>query len=437
LLRGSLNSTLLRRTFVYTLAGSFNGLIAFLLLPVLTRYLSPSDYGIVETFMVITACLTGVVLIGGNTILAKDYFRFSAEDRQKYVSDILGVTAVASGLLVAGFLIFSASGDFFSDLLKISNSLILLAILVSFGNAVITLALTLFQLEKKPGVYALVLNAKSLVEVTISVFLVTALDLGWKGRVAGIATAAALFAIVAFGIFKASRIRTAFPIRHGKPLLILGIPLVFAHIAGWIGGMIDRMMINSFLGLESNGLYSVGARFGMVVMMVESAFSQAWLPFFYENIKQGSPQEDLKIVRVTYLYIVFLILFSLAFGLSGKYLLYLVVDEKFYGAAPVILVASFAHCFGGIWKMFTGYLIYEGRTKTYSLILIGSAVVTVFLNYVLLPRIGFLGGAWSTLIAWALGAVATAIAANRCHAMPWSLAVGPKPRLVQLPDRNS
>ena len=281
--RHMISSGLFKRTCVYTFSGFFSALVAFLLLPILTRCLSPYDYGVVETFTAVTACLTGVVIFGGNTLVCKSYFVFDKAERQEYTGSILGMILIVSVLLFFLHFFSIIWGNFLSNILKISNSLILLAIAVSVCQAFIAMLSNTFQLEKKAASYAIFMNSRTLFEIGLSLFLIIGVGLAWKGRISGIATSIILFGFIALYLFKVRDIAICLPKKYGKEIFLLGLPLVLSHVSGWVYGMVDKIMINNLINVEATGLYSVGYRFGMVVMMVESAFSLAWLPFFMKT----------------------------------------------------------------------------------------------------------------------------------------------------------
>jgi O-antigen/teichoic acid export membrane protein len=414
-------SSIFKRTIIYTFSASLNALVAFLLLPVLTRYLSPFDYGVVETFMAVVACLTGVVIIGGNTLMSRDYFVLEGSARQEYAGNILGMIFIASVSLLILYIFSSIWEDFWSNILKISNALIILAIVVSCGNAVVAMLSTTFQLEKKAVSYAIFMNSRTFFEISLSLFLIIGVGLTWDGRISGIAASIILFGAAALYLFKSRNITIHLPTKYGKQILLLGAPLILSHLGGWVYGMVDKIMINNLIGVDATGLYSVGYRFGMVVMMVETAFSLAWLPFFFENIAQKKHENNVKIVKATYIYILFLIFFSVSFGLLGKYLLYFMVDERFFGAAQFIFLISIAYCFDGIWKMFLGYIIFLGRMKTYSTITIVAAIIQIILNYIMINAFGLIGAAWATFISMMIGALITITVAIKSYHMPWLL----------------
>lgn len=413
------DSGLVKRTVVYAFSGALNALVAFLLLPVLTRYLSPFDYGIVETFLAVTALLTGVILIGGTTILSKEYFRFKGEELARFVGNIQGIifisTVVMLMLLSAG-LLFS---DFAASVLKLSRPILMLAVFVSFAGANIALFTTLLQLEKKSKVYSLFMNSKTITEILVSLLFVVLLGMKWDGRIWAVVLTNLFFLGIVYYSFKIRRIKMLLQKNENATILKLGVPLAVAHISVWVYGMVDKLMINNLVDVSSTGLYSVGFRFGMVVNMLETSFSIAWAPYFFENINRGTEEANLRIVRATYVYAVLLVLFSVGFGLCGKYLLYLMVDEKFYGAGKFVFLISSAYCVGGIWKMFSGYLIFKGKTKVYSYITCATAVVHVGLSYLLLSNFGLIGSAWAMFFSMLLGAVLTVVAGVVSYPMPW------------------
>jgi O-antigen/teichoic acid export membrane protein len=419
-----LNFELLSGAFIYSMSGFLNALVSFLLLPLLTRYLSPFDYGIIETFTVVVTLLTGVIVAGGNTLLTKEYFNLDAAGRRSFTENTLGFVLASGSLLLVLFVVFGLAGNLLQGLLKIDNGLIFWIIVVALSNAVISVVLTLLQLERKSKRFALFVNSLSFSDIAISLFLVIVLRMGWMGRISGIIASSLIFFGVALFFFRKRAIAVKMPERYFTTLVFIAPPFILAHTSGWINEMVDRVMINNMLGVDSTGLYAIGSRFGMVIMLIHEALNKVWFPFFYENIKENTPAHDRRIVRNTYLYAGGLLIFSLVYGIFGKQLLYLVVDKRFYAAGNFVFLLSMGYCFYGIWKIFIGYLIYKGRIKTYSAIVVFVSILNIALNYFLLKRIGLIGSAWAAFVSFGAGAVLTVIFAVRSHPMPWALTRG-------------
>lgn len=407
---------LFKRTVIYTLAGLFPSLVGFLLLPILTRHLSPYDYGIIETFLAVTGCLTGIIGVGSNAILSKRYFVLDSKQREVFVGNILNLIYLSTLFILALLVIF---GNYFSTLINISKTLILFTVLVSMSSMIAAILLTLFQLEKASIKFTIFSNAKALFDIGLTLIFILCLGLKWEGRIGGIGLSSLIFLGVTIYIFRKRNIRPYYSKPYFKELILLGSPLILSHVSGWANNMIDRLMISSIINIQATGMYAIGYKFGMIIMMLETAFSRAWLPYFYEKIEGNKSSDKLSIVRVTYMYIAGLIFVSLFFGVFAKYLLYFMVDERFFAASKFIFLISMGYCFGGIWKMFTGYLIHKGMTKIYSGIVFISAAVNITLNYILLKKFGLIGAAWATFASFGVGALLTMFVAIKSYPMPW------------------
>ena len=409
----------LKRTFVYIASGSVSALASFLLLPVLTKYLSPADYGVVEIFTTLVTCLTGIVLIGGNTILAKEHFDAAGPFQQKLIGSILGLTLASTAGFLLLLLVMGGLGFPFNSLLKISPAMLYTAVLFSLMSAISTLFTTLLQVEKRALHYAYFVNSKTIIEISASLVFVITFGLRWQGRIAGMLLSAAVFGVASLGLFFRRNVRLNFSQTEYRRLALLGLPLVAAHVSVWVYGMVDRVMISNLFGLESTGLYSVGYRFATVVSMVESAFSIAWMPFFFQNVRLRSPQADIRIVRLTWGYIFALLVFSLAFGVISQWLLPAMVDDRFTEARHFTILLCLGFWMSGTWKMFSGYLIAANRTKLYGYITTAAAILHVGLTWGLLNRLGPMGAAWATVLTFAFATLATIVAAGKIHPMPW------------------
>lgn len=421
-----LDMGVVKRTLVYGASGSFSALVAFFLLPILTRYLTTYDYGVVETFTTLTTCLTGVVILGGNTILAKEYFDRGDAGRATLISRILTLMCLSSLLLAVMIAIINVPSNAIARLLKISDALVYLIVLSSLANAIIALMTTLLQTEKRADHYTAFVNSKTVIEVLISLVLIVLLGMKWQGRITGMVASSLLFAFVTLILFWKRGVRTAaFSVDPAKRLLALGLPLVGAHISVWVYGAVDRVMISNLFDLESTGLYSVGFRFGTVVAMVEAAFSMAWMPYFYENVRLRDPQTNEKMVKLTYFYAIVLLVFAVSFGFATQWLLPFMVGSRFIGAKRFTMLICIAYWFSGIWKLFTGYLIAESKTSLYACITAGAAVFHIGLNLYLLRRLGPIGAAWATMFTFGGATTATIIAARRIHPMPWACVLNP------------
>ena len=176
--------------------------------------------------------------------------------------------------------------------------------------------------------------------------------------------------------------------------------------------------------LLSTGIYSVGFRFGAVVAMVESAFSMAWLPYFYENVRLNDGETDRRIVKFTYLYILALLVFAIGFGFLTRWLLPAMVDRRFATAARFTMLISVAFWLSRAWKLFGCYLIAEGKTRLYGLITAAVAVFHIGLTFFCSRPSALSARAWATMFTYGAATAVTIVVSLKIHPMPWRCVFG-------------
>jgi O-antigen/teichoic acid export membrane protein len=209
------------------------------------------------------------------------------------------------------------------------------------------------------------------------------------------------------------------PFTHLAKIASSAPPLVLAQLAGWGVSLADRIIVIHLMNAANVGLYSLGSRFAMVIMMLGTSFSIAWAPFFYDTLRSGDLRGNVRIVYATYIYGTAMVAISIVYGICAHWVIHFIVDPRFFKASDFVLLLSLAYCADGIWKMFVGYLIFHGRFVAYSTIACAAAVLNVTLDFVFVRQWGAIGAAWAALVAIGLGMLVTLIMAVRIHPMPW------------------
>jgi len=120
--------------------------------------------------------------------------------------------------------------------------------------------------------------------VMITILFVEVSNLGYESRVLGYMVPSAFFLIFFYKkyMYKSKPV-SEIKFEYKSNLLIM-FPLFFSSIASWLTESVDKIMISEMLELSDVAIYSVGYKFGMVMLLLVSAFSRAWMPFVIENI---------------------------------------------------------------------------------------------------------------------------------------------------------
>lgn len=372
----------------YTASSVIAKLIAVALLPVYTRFLSPSDYGSAEVLLASVIVISIFVRFGIVEALMRFYYRFDTpQERDSAVRasfTFLLVTSTA-GALVAAWLAGPLSELFLG---KRETELMLITV---FGFWIFTnyeLLLSLFRLDERARDYFLASLANVLLTVALTVWLVVAQEQGAKGLLLGnFLGSAALYLVLVV----VQRRRIGFSINGGllMPMLRFGVPTMPAEISIFSLNFIDRFILARSVGLAEAGLYSIAVKFSQVVTVLVRAFQLAWPPLAY-SIKDDDEARRVYAVIVTY-YVLVCSMVVVGLALLSRWLLRLLVAEQFFDAYKAIPLVATGVTLYGLYLVLVVIMGRVGRTE-YNFPVSGVAMlVNIGLNLVLVPDYGIVG----------------------------------------------
>ncbi|QJQ99367.1 oligosaccharide flippase family protein [Halomonas sp. PGE1] len=403
---------------VYLASNILNASIPFLLLPILTRHLEPTEYGQVAMFQVLVSALTAFV--GLNAVGAANR-KYYDEDARKEMSGYIGACfqiLAISFLFVSAFLLLFQ--DWLAEALGISPIWIFLAAVSSGASFFVKMRLGQWQVRKQPLKYGALQISLSFFNAILSLVLVVALSYGPEGRMAGeIVAPVVLGALAFFLLIKDGLVRFSLRLDQIKDALSFGVPLI-PHVGGaFLLSTVDRFVVNKHLGLDSAGVYMVAVQLTMAMSICFDAFNKAYVPWLFERLKANETATKRRIVKWTYTYFIIVLMMAGAAFIIGPYAIILIAGEKYAAAGTVIGILALGQAFQGMYLMVTNYIFFAKKTARLSMVTIFSGVLNVGLLMLLIPILGLQGAAIAFVIAMAIRFVSTWWLANISHPMPW------------------
>jgi O-antigen/teichoic acid export membrane protein len=369
---------------------------------ILGRTLGAEGLGIINLANRIVAFVLVFLLLGlGDVIVKEIAIAFERNDMQHVanVTHTARLLIIPLGVVVSLALLYTTPRlvqDFFEEP-RLRLPLI------------ISLSVIAFRLLSR--IYASSVNGfrkiwqSSLVNETLSAFIVVlglAISLVFGIRITVISVAA-LYAgarivvtLVFFLYWRTLFTHKLKPRNVSRSLLIVGIPLLIASSSGLIQNNADIIMLGWLSSSAEVGLYSVAARLGLLTSFVHlvtaSSLSPKIASLFAENKHLEMKQMVQKITRL----LAFVGISSFIFYLVlGKPILSLWGDE-FISAYWALLIIAFGQLFN-ITTGATGImLIMTGHERIIGFITLGSAIVSISMNLLLIPEFGAIGAAIAT-----------------------------------------
>lgn len=410
---------MIRNAIIYLGSSVANKAAPFLLLPLITRFLTPAEFGALSMFLVVNGLFFAVIGMGIHTNISKNFFAVSRNELAVLIGNMLFILFVVSLVILAGCLGLAVTVD---ELFSMPAELWLAFPVLSFMMMVNTINLTLLRNEGRAYVYAGFEVFNTFLSLAVTVVLLVVFDFGWYSQVVGLLVANAVFFLVAIWyIWRRHYLK--FTLRRDviKSILQLSLPLIPHVLGGVVIAVGDRIFIERMVGLEAVALYSIGYSFGMVVGLFTDAFVKAWTPWFFKVLQNPTDSVRREVVRYTYGY--FLGVFALA-GLIAFFAIVLlpyVVHDSFLGASDYIFWVSMGCAAQGIYKIFFPYLVHINKTSFLAVSTVFSACLNLILNYFFILKFGAIGAAYSTLLSYVLSAFLVFVYQSRRFSMPWAL----------------
>lgn len=414
-----MQSVLFKNTFIYMLTEVVNKAVPFLLLPILTVYLSPSDYGIVATygaFIAILAVFIHLSLVGAVNV---NFFKFSKEHLKIYIANVLLIIFVSSLVFFCLIYLFQ---DQLSLKLEIPRVWLFVGLLVTIAQFLTILNLGLWQVEQQPKPFGIYQITLMLTNTSMVLILVIGFGMGWKGQLIGQSVATVLFSLLSFGfIYRRGFLQFTFDKSYIKDALKFGIPLIPHALSGWFRMGVDRIFLTTFIGSSATGIYSVGYQFGFIIGIVAVAFNQAYSPYLYKKLNNITLKEKLKLVKFTYAYFIGILLFAGSISLIMPWVITHFLNERYLASKEIIPWVAFGYAFQGMYFMVVNYIFYEKKTYMLAFATFISAAIHVILSYTFIHMYGMIGVAYATPLSFLIMFVLVWILSAKIYPMPWTL----------------
>ena len=395
---------LLRGSLLYTLGNMLPRLGAFLLLPIYTAAMAPADFGVFSLMLSLSGLLAIVYRLGLDGALLRIHFDIDPSRRPSLYLTLTTVTLAAVVALSALFAAVGAPvfGSIFPGVSFVPFGILALAITATSAFQYVPSAL--FRATERPGRFlAFGLSAFG-VGLVATLFFLIVVPLGAVGALLGqLATGMAVVAVTVVILVRVRRPRFDRALAHDG--LAFGLPLVPHGMAAWVLSLSDRWLIGLFLlvpaiqAQAAIGIYSFGYVIAQVVSLVAMSFNAAWVPFFFaRGDEERGPQI---LTEMTTLSMAGLSVLAVAIAAFAPEITRLLAVDRWgpqaLVAADVMQVVAVAFLAHGLYFMVVSAVFLRRRTRGLPLITLAAGFVNVGANAVLIPRLGIVGAAWSTL----------------------------------------
>jgi len=408
-------------TSIYMFGDILRRGVSLIMLPIYTRYLTPADYGVVE----LLSMLLDFAAIIFSARAAAAVFRFyctaeSAVQKKGIISSAILLSAIMSGIGSLAVIIFSGplAIAVFSDI-GYKNFISLFAITL-FLNPLIEIPLIHIRAQQKPWLFLLFSVMKLALQLALNIYLVVVLELHVEGVIYSAVISGVIMAIVLTGY---SLSMTGFypTTVFIRSLFSFSLPLKIAALGSFYMTFGDRYILNIYTDLTQVGIYSLGYKFGFVLLMLTwDPFQKMWDAEKYEIFKKDNARH---IYQKIFLYTSSSLIFvGLCISLFTKDLLQIMADPSFMDAYKIVPIIIVAYIFQAWTKYCNMGILLEKKTMQIAYGEMAGVIVITVAYFTLIPLYGIYGAAWSTVVGFAARFFWTNLRSTQLYNMelPWS-----------------
>lgn len=394
-------------TFWYTLGNLLIRSVSFLLLPLYSNLISTDDFGRYSLLMAFYT-IAAVFYQGGLTsALTKFYLDTEKENqRQKIFSSVVNLILL---LGISVTILASVFSKNISELILGSDKFTELVLLIVFTLFCDSLVSTLLHLLKTKELSrsAVVFSVMSAItNLLLNIYLVYFLGWGIKGIIIAQLLAAIVVLFLLMPLVK-KEYKFVVDQKLTKLILKFSYPLIAAGILSTAVDVIDRFIINHYLGEDITGIYSFSYKIALVMNVFVISMRTAWAPYSIRLYRSGNYSNEFgkaltKIIAVTS--IIFLStsifagdLFNVTF--NGNYLF----NPSYQGGIIIIPIVLIAYGFNALMGFYSVYPYIEGKSSYFFFVDLVALILNVLFNFLLIPKYGIIGAAIATLISYAAG----------------------------------
>ncbi len=265
-----------RTAAIYLVATIVNVAVPYLLLPVLTRYLSPAGYGQIAMFQTVSSIAAAVSLFGLSGPLLRTFTVETRSVQADYLATCLAISGVASFIAILVTVVLSTS---LMGTTHLSLSWMLAAALSGIAATVLQMKLTVFRAENRAVSYGIAAGVQTIFNACISLVLVIGLREGWQGRAMGIFISALLLAFWSMFSFRRQGLIGIIRRRYATEALSLGAAASVHTILGVLMANGDRLFLSAYYPAHVLGIYTVASQLGSAYGIFGSALNLAWAPW--------------------------------------------------------------------------------------------------------------------------------------------------------------
>ncbi len=430
-----LYKSLFRQTAIYGFATVLPRMLTFFLTPLYTELLPKAEYGKVSVMFAYMIFFNVILAYGMET----GFFRFySKEKNQDTVTQTstISIFWTSMAFLLVG-LLFRNTLSFYSG---IDVQYLTYGIWILVLDALVIIPFAKLRVDRKPGQYAVIKTGNVLINILFNIFFLLILPKIVASDSTGllkliyfenfevgyIFVSLLISSIATFAVLSRDYIsvKWTFDFDLWKRMMRYGLPILVSGLAFAINEQFDKILLQNLLPAdiaeEQVGIYSACYKLGLFMILFRTAYTLGIEPFLFKHSHEENATQTY--ATITKYFIIFGSLIQLGvIVFADVFKVLMIRDSSYWEAMKVVPLIVLANFFLGIYYNLSVWYKLIDKTYIGAYISIMGAVVTLGLNFLLIPIMSYYGSAIATIAAYGSMMFVSWYLGNRYYPVPYDI----------------
>ncbi|WP_026708818.1 lipopolysaccharide biosynthesis protein [Flavobacterium frigidarium] len=430
-----LYKNLFKQTAIYGLATVLPKMFSFILVPLYTDLLPKAEYGKVSMIFAYMIFINVILAYGMET----SFFRFynKEEDKEKVIETSMVTIFWSTIVFLFIALLYRTT---LSEWSNIDSQYIGYTIWILALDALVIIPFSKLRATQRPMFYAIIKIANVLVNLLLTIAFLIYLP-QWAAtspngflsslyienfEIGYIFLANIISSLLTFLVLSPNylALKWRFDFSLWKKMMRYGLPILVAGIAFAINEQFDKILLGNLLPANvadsEVGVYSACYKIGLFMVLYRTAYTLGIEPFFFSHSSdKNAPQTYAMVTKYFVIFGSFILLSVIVF--ADLFKLLLIRDSSYWVAMKVVPLIILANFFLGIYTNLSVWYKLIDKTHIGAYISVVGAIITLVLNYLLIPSMSYYGSAIATLAAYASMMLISYYLGNKYYPIPYDI----------------
>lgn len=388
---------------LYLLSYFLNAGISFVIVFILTHYLTVEEFGIINLYSVTLVLISPFISCGTLNTISVEYFRKEEREFKTFFSHAIGIGLINTCFLTILCICFS--GVLLSAL-KVNHWFIWVLPLTAFFIFIYEVILTIIRNKNFSLLFFSFSLGKTIVEAAITLFLILFIHLKWEGRLSGMLGSVLIAGV--FTIWLLHSWKFKFQIRgwdQKKVVLALSAPFIIERLAAFVLTSSDRYFIGLFSGIKDVGFYSVGSQIAAIANLTILSLNNFFYPYIFNNLKKEESDKGASVRTGIAYYLLASVATIVIILLAIPLIFKLFISSEFQSGIYYAYLLTISFLPWAFYQALLIILLFLQRNNYIMRVAVAGMVFSLLSNYFMIQWYGPVGAAITLMFVYTLMAI--------------------------------